>query len=419
MRGVQNRSEFIRSAILAALDSVCPLCKGSGILTPDQRRHWDAFAKSHTLTECTDCHAVHLVCPAGDQSGHAGATHETAIRQTTRPYHTNSPLPSGEGQGVRELPQTISLLLFAQGQRVRVDSSSPSSWLQLLLALGCRDRDSAGNAAGHGRLAARLQVFAGIPPLGWLVQRIGGPCVEVGVLVQPGQNPHVFEPSPRQVVAMEKASTVFQDRHAFRERIRREDRRPAPRLALVDASQGIVKRRMARSADEHDEHEEPGGPDPHVWLTPGNLKIMAATIADALQKADPVHAGEFHRNQMALDRELDALDARIRRALGPLPWADVLRVSPGPGLLCRRLRPRRSRWKRRENRPPPGNSGAGEAGPGRGRAGHFPPTAIRSPPRRPLPARSAARWSPIDPLAPDVVRNLDQSPKRSRSLAHR
>ena len=73
MRGVQNRSEFIRSAILAALDSVCPLCKGSGILTPDQRRHWEAFAKSHTLAECADCHAVHLVCPAGDQSGHAGS----------------------------------------------------------------------------------------------------------------------------------------------------------------------------------------------------------------------------------------------------------------------------------------------------------------------------------------------------------
>ena len=43
MQGVQNRSEFIRAAILAALDSVCPLCKGSGILTPDQRKHWETF----------------------------------------------------------------------------------------------------------------------------------------------------------------------------------------------------------------------------------------------------------------------------------------------------------------------------------------------------------------------------------------
>ena len=66
MQGVENRSQFIRAAILAALDSVCPLCKGSGILTPDQHRHWDAFARNHPLTECEDCHAMHLVCAAGD-----------------------------------------------------------------------------------------------------------------------------------------------------------------------------------------------------------------------------------------------------------------------------------------------------------------------------------------------------------------
>lgn len=64
LQGIQNRSEFIRSAILTALDSVCPLCKGSGILTPDQRRHWEAFAKNHVLQECQDCHAMHLVCGA-------------------------------------------------------------------------------------------------------------------------------------------------------------------------------------------------------------------------------------------------------------------------------------------------------------------------------------------------------------------
>jgi len=62
MRGIANRSEFIRSAISTALESTCPLCKGNGILTSDQRRHWNEFAKSHALEECEECHAVHLVC---------------------------------------------------------------------------------------------------------------------------------------------------------------------------------------------------------------------------------------------------------------------------------------------------------------------------------------------------------------------
>ena len=67
MKGIPNRSEFIRSAILAAMDNVCPLCKGAGILTPDQQRHWDSFAKSHAAEECEDCHAVHLVCALNEE----------------------------------------------------------------------------------------------------------------------------------------------------------------------------------------------------------------------------------------------------------------------------------------------------------------------------------------------------------------
>lgn len=75
LRGVHNRSDFIRSALLAALQNVCPLCKGVGLLTPDQRRHWDAFAASHSISECDDCHAFHLVCPSTPPAGvHGGAS---------------------------------------------------------------------------------------------------------------------------------------------------------------------------------------------------------------------------------------------------------------------------------------------------------------------------------------------------------
>lgn len=66
MRGIPNRSEFIRAAILSALNSVCPLCKGTGILTPDQRKHWAEFSEHHAVEECEDCHAVHLVCGIED-----------------------------------------------------------------------------------------------------------------------------------------------------------------------------------------------------------------------------------------------------------------------------------------------------------------------------------------------------------------
>lgn len=72
MRGIPNRSDFIRAAVLAALKNSCPLCGGSGILTPNQRNHWAEFRQQHSLEECGECHEYHLVCrnesnqPAGN-----------------------------------------------------------------------------------------------------------------------------------------------------------------------------------------------------------------------------------------------------------------------------------------------------------------------------------------------------------------
>ena len=64
MKGIRNRSEFIRSAILNALENACPLCKGTGVLSPRQKEHWEAFSQDHTIRECADCHELHLICSA-------------------------------------------------------------------------------------------------------------------------------------------------------------------------------------------------------------------------------------------------------------------------------------------------------------------------------------------------------------------
>ena len=63
MRGIENRSEFIRTAILAALDNTCPLCGGSGALTPNQMRHWNDLKSDHSVE---DCREVHIVCSNRD-----------------------------------------------------------------------------------------------------------------------------------------------------------------------------------------------------------------------------------------------------------------------------------------------------------------------------------------------------------------
>jgi len=62
LKGVENRSDFIRAAIMSALENSCPLCGGSGVLTPNQMRHWEELTTDHRLEECADCSEVRLVC---------------------------------------------------------------------------------------------------------------------------------------------------------------------------------------------------------------------------------------------------------------------------------------------------------------------------------------------------------------------
>jgi hypothetical protein len=64
MEDIPNRSEFIRAAILAALESVCPLCHGTGVLNPRQQRHWREFSRTHPVERCDECDEARLVCPA-------------------------------------------------------------------------------------------------------------------------------------------------------------------------------------------------------------------------------------------------------------------------------------------------------------------------------------------------------------------
>jgi len=67
MEHIPNRSEFIRSAILAALEGVCPLCHGTGVLNPNQQRHWHEFSQTHRMVRCGDCAEGRLVCTAAGE----------------------------------------------------------------------------------------------------------------------------------------------------------------------------------------------------------------------------------------------------------------------------------------------------------------------------------------------------------------
>ena len=69
MRGIANRSKFIRESILQALDNSCPFCAGTGVLTASQKKHWQLFLRDHELKECRACHGKHPVCKTTSKKG--------------------------------------------------------------------------------------------------------------------------------------------------------------------------------------------------------------------------------------------------------------------------------------------------------------------------------------------------------------
>lgn len=60
--GIGNRSSFIRGAIIAALRNTCPLCGGTGALSPNQKKHWDELSEEHSIETCDECQEPRIIC---------------------------------------------------------------------------------------------------------------------------------------------------------------------------------------------------------------------------------------------------------------------------------------------------------------------------------------------------------------------
>ncbi|MBN1395808.1 MAG: zinc ABC transporter substrate-binding protein [Pirellulales bacterium] len=191
-----------------------------------------------------------------------------------------------------------------------------------------------GTAVPERPTDGRLPVFAGIPPMAYLVELIGGPHVAVATLVEAGQDPHTFAPTPRQVVALGRARLFFQIGMPFENALLEKLKRSAPQMEIIDAAAGIKRRMMDHDCVEHDHADHRGTPDPHVWLSPPLLKIEAGNVAVALERADPAHAEDFRRNLDELLARIDAVHGRIEKLLAPHRGRSFYVFHPGFGYFA-------------------------------------------------------------------------------------
>ena len=171
-------------------------------------------------------------------------------------------------------------------------------------------------------------VAVSIVPQQWFVARIGGERVRTLVLAGQGQNPHNYEPTPRQINGLAGAGAWILSGAEFEITLRPKIEKLFPALPIVNGIEGVVLRRL--EDDEDGEHGH-GEFDRHTWLGSGPAKILAAHVRDTLCALDPAGAEFYAENCDRLAREIDAEFDALRRDLAPLRGTNIFVYHPSFG----------------------------------------------------------------------------------------
>lgn len=181
----------------------------------------------------------------------------------------------------------------------------------------------------------KIDVFVSIPPQKWLCEQLGGGHVITHLLLAKGQEPHAFDPSPRQIQALSRSNLFFAAGLSFEQEIIRRLQTGAPHLQVVDTSRNIDKIPMEGMGHEH-EHGNKEVLDPHVWLSAKNLKSMATVMAVALSRVDFKNKPLYEKNLVKLNVLLDDLDQTIAKELAPFRGASFFVFHPAFGYFANR-----------------------------------------------------------------------------------
>jgi manganese/iron transport system substrate-binding protein len=144
-----------------------------------------------------------------------------------------------------------------------------------------------------------------------LVAQVGGDAIDLQGLLEPGADPHVYEPVPADSIAIEQADFVFYSGHNLE---------PALVDLIVGAGSGVpylaLGEQVQPLAMDKDGQRVA---DPHVWGDVENAIAMVETIRDALRDLDPEDAATFEANAEAMITDLRRLDAWIPAQIATIP----------------------------------------------------------------------------------------------------
>lgn len=158
-------------------------------------------------------------------------------------------------------------------------------------------------------VVSQITVLCTTTIVGDVVREIAGDDASVAVLMPVGADPHAFQASPRDAIAVEAADLVFLSGAGLEGSL-------AP---LLQAARGRVVDLSSELALRQNLLPDEGGFDPHVWFDPRNVAAWSETIAQVLAMADPDHASMYRARADAYRKEIGELDRWIRDRVATIP----------------------------------------------------------------------------------------------------
>ena len=183
-----------------------------------------------------------------------------------------------------------------------------------------------------GVSAGPVNVFVSIPPQAWLVKMIAGDSAVVHVMVPPGRDPHDYAPTPRQMALLARADLYFGIGLEFEKVWMGRLKAVNPRMQVVDQARNVHRIAMAGSRNKPGKS---GLRDPHLWMDPRNMKIMAVTTYGVLVRKPGLSPAVLAERLDDVMKQLNRLDDEILKATSALENRTFMVFHPFMGYFAR------------------------------------------------------------------------------------
>ena len=182
-------------------------------------------------------------------------------------------------------------------------------------------------------------LFTSIAPHKFFAEKIAGDRFKVFSIVEPGQSPHSYAPTPGQIARMSNAKLFFRTGVEFEEGVIPKIKKIMPSLNIVDLRKNVELIEMEGEECEHEGHDhhenQEGTKDPHIWLSPVLMKIQVTTIFESICDIDPEGKSVYSSNYAKVIAELDSLDSFLRTMLAPYRNTELFVFHPGFGYFAK------------------------------------------------------------------------------------